>query len=107
MDILGMVDVTNIVQGVVLILVAVVTGFLIPYIKKKTNLEDYNGIMFWVKLAVQAAEQIYNKDGQGEIKKEYVLHYLESKGLHIDENSLDSMIESAVYEINNAAKRDE
>lgn len=91
------IDLTPVIEAVIALCVALVTTFLIPYIKSKTTKEQQDKINGWVKIAVAAAEQIYTVPGSGKVKKDYVLHFLESKGFTIDEKSLDSMIESAVY----------
>ena len=53
-----------------------------------------------VDIAVKAAEQIYNQNGQGDLKKKYVLQYLKDKGVKISEEDLNNMLESSVFEIN-------
>ena len=83
-----------------LILVAVLTIFyLIPWIKSKTTAQQRDNIYFWVKMACSAAEQLY-KSGEGQKKKQYVLEFLHSKELTVDEDELDKMIEAVVLEIN-------
>lgn len=88
-------DITPIVEAVV----AVVTCVLIPYIKSKTTTEQQKEINAWVKIAVSAAEQIYTGSGRGEEKKAYVLEWLRSHGITVDDEKLDAMIEAAVYEL--------
>ena len=78
---------------------AVVTCVLIPYIKSKTTTEQQKEINAWVKIAVSAAEQIYTGSGRGEEKKAYVLEWLRSHGVTVDDEKLDAMIEAAVYEL--------
>ena len=70
---------------------------LVPWIKGKVEAQKLEKIMDWVTIAVSAAEQIYNESGMGEKKKQYVLDFLEDKGLTVDINSVDAMIEAAVY----------
>ena len=52
-----------------------------------------------MKIAVAAAEQIYTGSGRGEEKKAYVLEWLRSHGVTVDDEKLDAMIEAAVYEL--------
>ena len=78
---------------------AIVTCVLIPYIKSKTTTEQQKEINAWVKIAVSAAEQIYTGSGRGEEKKAYVLQWLRSHGVTVDDEKLDAMIEAAVYEL--------
>ena len=52
----------------------------------------------WVKIAVAAAEQIYTA-ADGDKKKQWVLDYLEQRGIILDEDELDAAIEAAVLEL--------
>ena len=92
-----MIDITSIVNAVIALLAAVVSTFLVPWIKGKVEAQKLEKIVDWVTIAVSAAEQIYNESGMGEKKKQYVLDFLEGKGLTVDINSVDAMIEAAVY----------
>ena len=92
-----MIDITSIVNAVIALLAAVVSTFLVPWIKGKVEAQKLEKIMDWVTIAVSAAEQIYNESGMGEKKKQYVLDFLKDKGLTVDINSVDAMIEAAVY----------
>ena len=92
-----MIDITSIVNAVIALLAAVVSTFLVSWIKGKVEAQKLEKIMDWVTIAVSAAEQIYNESGMGEKKKQYVLDFLEDKGLTVDINSVDAMIEAAVY----------
>lgn len=79
---------------------AVITYIVVPYIKSKTTAEQYKNIEFWVKFAVKAAEQIFNQPGMGQKKKEYVIKFLNDKGIEITRKELDVLIEAAVQELN-------
>lgn len=92
-----MIDITSIVNAVIALLAAVVSTFLVPWIKGKVEAQKLEKVADWVTIAVSAAEQIYNESGMGEKKKQYVLDFLEDKGLTVDINSVDAMIEAAVY----------
>lgn len=92
-------DYTLLFEGVLTILFALVTMYVIPWIKTKVSAEELTEIIKWVKIAVQAAEMIYKESGMGEEKKAYVKTFLEDKGIKYDERQIDSMIESAVLEL--------
>lgn len=92
-------DYTLLFEGVLTILFAIVTMYVIPWIKTKVSAEELAEIIKWVKIAVQAAEMIYKESGMGEAKKAYVKTFLEDKGIKYDERQIDSMIESAVLEL--------
>lgn len=75
---------------------------LIPYIKSRTTAQQQEELSAWVKIAVAAAEQIYTGSGRGTEKKKYVLEWLTSRNIKVDEDRLDAMIESAVYALKNS-----
>lgn len=86
---------------VILSLVSIViTGIVIPLLKQKYGQQKINNVLDVVKIAVNAAEQIYSKRGQGSLKKEYVIQYLKEHGIKIKDDELDAMIEACVLELN-------
>lgn len=95
-----MTDLTPIVNAVITLIAAIVTTFLIPWIKSKIDAAKLAQIVEWVGIAVRAAEQIYNESGMGEKKKQYVLDFLASKGFTLDPDSINAMIEAAVKDLN-------
>ena len=99
-----MYDITPILQAFVSLLAAFVAVFFIPWIRSKTTAEQRKEIADWVKIAVAAAEQLYQGSGRGEEKKQYVLEWLYGNGLAVDESQLDAMIEAAVYELSKAVE---
>ena len=96
-----MFDITPIIEAVAALIAVIITAVVIPYIKSKATTQQQAQINAWVKIAVAAAEQIYKGSGRGEEKKEYVINWLEERGFTLDEDELDALIESAVYELNN------
>ena len=95
-------EITPVVNAVIALIAAVVTAFVIPWVKSKTTAAQREEIEAWVRIAVTAAEQIYSGSGKGKEKKKYVLDFLAEKNLKIDEESVDLMIESAVRNMNQA-----
>lgn len=93
-------DITEISTLLVKLAFLCLTVFIIPYIKNKIGENEFNEALKWVKIAVMAAEQLYNSC-DGEAKKKYVLNYLSDKGFEIDTETLDKMIESCVLELHN------
>ena len=89
-----------IVKVIIPILGAILTYLIVPFIKSKTTKEQRENACFWVKIAVNAAEQVYKEKGQGKLKKEYVVAFLTSKGIDITMEELDVLIEAAVKELN-------
>lgn len=96
-----MIDFTPILEAVATLAVALITTFVVPYIKSKTTLEQQTQINAWVRIAVTAAEQVYEGPGQGDKKKAYAMTWLAGHGISVDEDKLDAMIEAAVYELAN------
>ena len=92
-------DYTTLFEGILTVLFALVTLYVIPWIKSKVTAEELADIIKWVKIAVQAAEMIYKESGMGKAKKDYVLTFLADKGIKYDEKQIDSLIESAVLEL--------
>lgn len=90
-----------IIKIVIPIIGAIITYLIVPFLREKTTKEQRGNIEFWVRIAVNAAEQIYKEKGHGKQKKEYVLDFLSSKNINISEQQLDLLIEAAVYELNN------
>ncbi len=81
---------------------AILTYLIVPLILQKTTRQQRENIYFWVTVAVQAAEMIYKEKGQGKLKKEYVVTFLQSKGINITIQELNVLIEAAVKELNMA-----
>lgn len=98
-----MFDITPIVEAIIGLVAVVITSIVIPYIRKKTTTEQQKELVAWVKIAVAAAEQIYTGSGRGVEKKLYVVEWLVDHNITVDTNKIDALIESAVYELNNAA----
>lgn len=94
-----MFDITPIVEAVVALIGVVITCIVIPYVRSKTTAQQREELNAWIKIAVAAAEQIYQGAGRGEEKKQYVLDWLEDHNITVDEDRIDALIEAAVYEL--------
>lgn len=95
-----MIDVLMIIVSVIS---AMVSAYLIPYIKAKTNSEKYADLMDIIVVAVKAAEQTINGSGLGKVKKtevvSFVSHWLAEKNIQISEAELDKLIEACVLNL--------
>ena len=89
-----MYDITPIIEAVAALIGVIVTCVLIPFIKSKTTASQQAEINAWVKIAVSAAEQIFKGSGRGEEKKQYVIAWLKERGVTVNENELDALIEA-------------
>ena len=95
-----MIDITPIVQAIVALMAALITAFVIPYIKGKTTAQQQEDILMWIRVAVAAAEQLYRGFDKGTEKKQYVINFLKQHGYSVDDAAIDAMIESCVYKLN-------
>ena len=92
-------DITPIIRAGLLLISAVITAVIVPLIRAKLNEQQLANVQAWVKVAVEAAEQIYKGAGRGQDKKAFVLDFLDKKGLTVDLASIDNLIEAAVLEL--------
>lgn len=93
----------KIVSGIITILIAVITGFLIPWIKSKISVAKFDKITYYISMAVRCAEQIYTVE-QWEQKKQYVTNYItdlcnNTFMLSLSSKDIDVLIEGAVNQI--------
>lgn len=93
-----MTNITSIAAALIVLISALISVFVIPYLRARTTKEQLDGAMFWVRHFVEAAEQIYSSS-QGEEKKNYVLNKLTEKGYEIDLDELSDLIESEVLKL--------
>lgn len=94
-----MIDITPIANAIIALIAAVITAFVIPYVKEKIGVEKLKKVQAWVNIAVEAAEQLYKGSGRGAEKKAYVVEFLNAKGYTLDPDSLDNLIEAAVFNL--------
>lgn len=93
-----MTDLTPSINAVIALLAAVITVFIVPWIKRNTSQKDRETMLAWVEIAVAAAQQLYH-ELDGTKRKEYVLEFLATKGYSMDDTALDNAIEAAVLKL--------
>lgn len=93
------IDLNMIIEAVIMLIAAIISAVVIPWIRSKTSAAQFEQIEMWVTVAVEAAEQIYTGSGRGAEKKAYVIDFLTEKGFKIDADSLDKLIEAAVFDL--------
>ena len=91
-------DLTIVVSGVIVLLAAILTTVLVPWLKEKLTQQEMTELLKWVDIAVMAAQQLYHTQ-QGAQRKEYVLQFLASKGYDVDAQEVDNAIEAAVLKL--------
>lgn len=100
-------DITFITLKVVIsVCAALITAYVIPYIKTLRNDKRYASLLDMVGVAVMAAEQSL-KNETGEYKKSevlaYVAHWMDEHGIYVDTEQLDRLIECAVFRMKQEA----
>lgn len=66
------------------------------WVKTRVSEQALQEIRQWIDMAVSAAEILFPGEKRGVDKKAYVLDFLARKGIEIDADSLDVMVEAAV-----------
>ncbi|GHU77538.1 hypothetical protein AGMMS49992_25720 [Clostridia bacterium] len=85
---------TMVVEIVVAIAVAIITRYIVPWIKAHTSLEQQKAFNGAIDIFVAAAEQVFGGQN-GKQKMEAVKEWLSTRGIDADEVD----IESAVYRL--------
>lgn len=93
-----MTDLTPVINAAVALLAALITAFVIPWIRSKTTAQDRAELLEWVEIAVAAAQQLYH-DLDGAARKQYVLDFLAEKGYYLEDKEVDNAIEAAVLRL--------
>lgn len=90
----------DILKIIAAICAALVTAYVIPYLKTLKEDKRYDALIEIVTVAVRAAEQVL-KHESGAVKKaevvKFVREWLDRKGIRITDEELDQLLEAAVY----------
>lgn len=93
----------DILKIVVSVCAALITVYVVPYIKALRQDKRYESIMGMVEIAVRAIEQTRKEQGQGKLKKAevetFITEWLTDQGIKITDKELDQLIECAVYQM--------
>ena len=93
------IDITEIVVAVIGLLGIIITSVVVPLIKSKLTNSQWESIKNYALAGVQAAEIIFNAQGKGEKKLEWVSKYIETQckahGIEIDMDTVRVAIENA------------
>ena len=91
----------DILKIVVSACAALITVYVVPYIKTLMQDKRYESIMGMVEIAVRAIEQTRKEQGQGKLKKAevetFITEWLTRQGIKITEDELNQLIECAVF----------
>ena len=93
----------KIVSAIITIITALITAYVIPWLKTRINENQLAQLNRYIELAVRCANQIYTKEQWIE-KKEFVLNYItevvnDKFSLSLNELDIDMMIEGFVNEV--------
>ena len=91
-------DYTQIISAVIALISALVSAFLIPWLRTKIDANKLQTIKTYVEIGVKAAEQLYTAT-DGEEKKAYVINFLAEHGIRFDVSTIDQLIEAAVLQL--------
>ena len=104
-----MTDVTQILIGVILILVGIYASFVRPWLRSKLSPEQLTLLRQFSQVAVTAAEQILTIT-TGKDKKAYAMdlvrQFLTKYNLTFDEDIVSAAIEEQVYAMNKDKKHE-
>lgn len=92
------IDLTQIILAIITLISAVLTGFVIPWLKNKLTDHQYDMLSALVRVGVFAAEQIFTTE-QWKEKKQYVVDLLEENGYTVNTTAVDALIEATVREL--------
>lgn len=94
----------TILKVVVSICAALITVYVVPYIKALKDNERYSALADIVEVAVHAAEQTIKAGGAAKKSEvlQFVGRWLDEKGVKVTQDELDQLIEAAVFAMNRA-----
>lgn len=107
-----MIDITQIVVLIILILFAIISKFLVPMIRDFINAnisaKDREKILFWTDIAVRAAEQLA-KAGKIERdeRKQHVIDFLKEHNITVDMDVIKEVMEACVNDLPPMVTKDE
>ena len=101
-----MIDITPIAEAAVTLIGAVISLFLIPWLREKTGAIQQERIEAAVHIAVFAAEKLYGS-GKGAQKLAYAEEYLESRGILLNTREVTARINAAIEEMDGLRQTEE
>jgi uncharacterized membrane protein YraQ (UPF0718 family) len=93
-----MIDLTIIIDAIIALVVALLTAFVLPWLRSKTTAEQRKELLSWVDIAVAAAQQLYHQCS-GQQRLEYALSMLQEKGYDINDSVVVDAVEAAVLKL--------
>lgn len=98
----------DLMLGVVIVVVVLITKHLVPYLKSQVQETEYSELLDLIEKAVHAVEQTIRESGQGRAKKaeviKFIHKYLNENNIEISDEQLDKLVEAAVFAMNKSKK---
>lgn len=85
------IDLTPVLQLAIMLISAIITAFVIPWIRRKTNAQQWEALVNITRTAVFAAEQVYGS-GWGRDKMRYAEEYIKRKGYTVDVDLIEATV---------------
>lgn len=93
----------KIVELVIAVVIALCGRYAVPYFKTLMTNAKFAKVVEYIKLAVKAAEKLYDESGKGAEKKAYVLNFVSGvllkMNIKITDDEINTLIESAVEDL--------
>ena len=99
------IDWSPLFNGLIALAGVILTAYIIPLLKQSLSSKQLENVRLAVNTSVRAAEMLFSTE-QGAAKKKWVLDYLASQNIVVDEEQLNALIEEAVYELNKDKNED-
>lgn len=91
-------DITNVFTAFIALLMAALSAFVIPWLRRQMAAEDLDDLLAWVEIAVAAAQQLYHSC-DGEKRLQHALGVLADKGFDINDKAVRSAVEAEVLKL--------
>lgn len=97
------IDLTPIFQAIIILVAALITRYVVPWIKAKTTLDQRREIRDLVSILVFAAEKLYTGSGRGEEKLAWVKERLDAHGYKLDTDELVELVNAEIAKLESTA----
>lgn len=98
----------KILELIIAVVLMLCSRYLIPYIAELLGAAKFDKLVEYINSAVKAAEKLFPESGSGKDKKAYVIEFIqkinEKLGITITDEEIDTLIESAVEDLDLAKK---
>lgn len=93
------IDLTPIFQALIVLVAALITRYVVPWIKARTTIEQRREIRDVVSILVFAAEKLYTGSGRGEEKLAWVQEHLKAHGYELDTDELTELVNAEIKKL--------